>query len=206
MTLQKLLSFLRIRVPQLTLPRATKLSLPAAIRWGLRIVEPDTTPVVGAAAAAARAPKGRKKTRAERHISMSELVFPGGAVHSVMTNTFLVTRRNRDSKWEPRNAEAAGMKEGVESREEGEKEERRPKKKVAVLIGYCGTGYRGMQLNPPQKSIEGDLFEAFIQAGAISKANSDDPKKVSSSHFYIISGIGVLLICKVIACSMCTYR
>lgn len=94
----------------------------------------------------------------------------------------------------------------MESREEGEKEERRPKKKVAVLIGYCGTGYRGMQLNPPQKSIEGDLFEAFIQAGAISKANSDDPKKVSFSHFYIISGIGVLLICKVIACSMRTYR
>lgn len=205
MILQKFLSFLRIRVPQLTLPRVTKPSLPAAIRGGPRIVEPDTTTVVGAAAAAARAPKGRKKTRVERRISMSELVFPGGAAHSVMTNTFPVTRRNRDSKWEPRNAEAAGVKEGVESRE-GEKEERRPKKKVAVLIGYCGTGYRGMQLNPPQKSIEGDLFEAFIQAGAISKANSDDPKKVSSSHFYIISGIGVLLICKVIACSMRTYR
>lgn len=26
-------------------------------------------------------------------------------------------------------------------------EERRPKKKVAVLIGYAGTGYRGMQLS-----------------------------------------------------------
>ena len=26
-------------------------------------------------------------------------------------------------------------------------EERRPKKKVAVLIGYSGTGYRGMQLS-----------------------------------------------------------
>ena len=25
-------------------------------------------------------------------------------------------------------------------------EERRPKKKVAVMIGYAGTGYRGMQL------------------------------------------------------------
>ena len=25
-------------------------------------------------------------------------------------------------------------------------EERRPKKKVAVMIGYSGTGYRGMQL------------------------------------------------------------
>ncbi|KAF3938180.1 hypothetical protein ABW19_dt0201765 [Dactylella cylindrospora] len=60
-----------------------------------------------------------------------------------------------------------------------EKEERKPKKKVAVLIGYCGTGYKGMQLNPPTKTIEGDLFEAFVKAGAISKANSDDPKKSS---------------------------
>ncbi|KAK6341255.1 tRNA pseudouridine synthase 1 [Orbilia brochopaga] len=60
-----------------------------------------------------------------------------------------------------------------------EKEERKPKKKVAVLIGYCGSGYRGMQLNPPTKTIEGDLFEAFVRAGAISKANSDDPKKSS---------------------------
>lgn len=60
-----------------------------------------------------------------------------------------------------------------------EAEERRPKKKVAVLIGYSGTGYRGMQLAPDQKTIEGDLFKAFVAAGAISKANADDPKKSS---------------------------
>jgi len=58
-------------------------------------------------------------------------------------------------------------------------EERRPKKKVAVLIGYSGTGYKGMQLAPDQKTIEGDLFKAFVAAGAISKANADDPKKSS---------------------------
>ena len=58
-------------------------------------------------------------------------------------------------------------------------EERRPKKKVAVMIGYSGTGYRGMQLAHDQKTIEGDLFQAFVAAGAISKANADDPKKSS---------------------------
>ena len=45
------------------------------------------------------------------------------------------------------------------------------------MISYCGTGYKGMQLNPPHKSIEGDLFAAFVAAGAISQANSNDPKK-----------------------------
>lgn len=32
------------------------------------------------------------------------------------------------------------------SKEEIENEERRPKKKVAVLMGYSGTGYAGMQM------------------------------------------------------------
>lgn len=35
-----------------------------------------------------------------------------------------------------------------------------------------------MQANPPMKTIEGDLFDAFCKAGAISKDNSVDPKKV----------------------------
>ncbi|KAK0897257.1 tRNA pseudouridine synthase 1 [Friedmanniomyces endolithicus] len=63
------------------------------------------------------------------------------------------------------------------SKEEISAEERRPKRKVAVLIGYSGTGYKGMQITPAERTIEGDLFQAFIKAGAISKANADDPKK-----------------------------
>ncbi|CAG8790162.1 13592_t:CDS:2, partial [Racocetra persica] len=60
-----------------------------------------------------------------------------------------------------------------------EKEPRKPKRKVAVLVGFCGTGYQGMQINRNAKTIEEDLFKAFVAAGAISKDNSDDPKKVS---------------------------
>lgn len=61
------------------------------------------------------------------------------------------------------------------------KESRRPKRKVACLIGYCGTGYHGLQVNPGLKTIEGTLFEAFVKAGAVSQANADDPKKVEAS-------------------------
>lgn len=36
-----------------------------------------------------------------------------------------------------------------------------------------------MQIDNKQKTIEGDIFTAFVAAGAISKANADDPKKSS---------------------------
>ncbi|KAF3769734.1 pseudouridine synthase, partial [Cryphonectria parasitica EP155] len=65
------------------------------------------------------------------------------------------------------------------SAEEIAAEDRRPKRKVAVLIGYAGTGYKGMQINHDEKTIEGDLFAAFVAAGAIQKRNADDPKKSS---------------------------
>lgn len=47
------------------------------------------------------------------------------------------------------------------------------------MIGYAGSGYKGMQINGVEKTIEGDIFKAFVAAGAISKANADDPKKSS---------------------------
>ncbi|KAF1812636.1 pseudouridine synthase [Eremomyces bilateralis CBS 781.70] len=34
-----------------------------------------------------------------------------------------------------------------------------------------------MQIMPNERTIEGDLFSAFVSAGAISKANANDPKK-----------------------------
>ncbi|ODQ53628.1 tRNA pseudouridine synthase, partial [Saitoella complicata NRRL Y-17804] len=58
-------------------------------------------------------------------------------------------------------------------------EEKKPKRKVACMIGYCGTGYHGIQFNQPHDTIESALFDAFVKAGAISKDNSDDPKKSS---------------------------
>lgn len=57
------------------------------------------------------------------------------------------------------------------------REPRKPKRKVAVMVGYCGTGYHGMQYNPPNPTIEDALFKAFVKSGAISKDNSTDLKK-----------------------------
>ncbi|SGZ50637.1 CIC11C00000004363 [Sungouiella intermedia] len=47
------------------------------------------------------------------------------------------------------------------------------------MIGYCGSGYNGMQIqnNPDVKTIEAEIFKAFIESGAVSKENSTDLKK-----------------------------
>lgn len=47
------------------------------------------------------------------------------------------------------------------------------------MIGYSGTGFKGMQISPKEDTIEGELFKAFVKAGAIGKANADDPRKAS---------------------------
>ncbi|CEP62465.1 pseudouridine synthase PUS1 LALA0_S05e06260g [Lachancea lanzarotensis] len=65
----------------------------------------------------------------------------------------------------------------AEAGEQETKEKRLPKRKVAVMLGYCGTGYHGMQYNPPSPTIEAELFRAFVEAGAISQDNSTDLKK-----------------------------
>ena len=96
-------------------------------------------------------------------------------------------------------------KEGEEAEDSGEpKGPRLPKRQCAVLIGYCGSGYSGMQRcvpsftarddhlsftlwllvrisarQPGVKTIEGVLFEALVRAGAVSQDNADNPSKVN---------------------------
>lgn len=54
-----------------------------------------------------------------------------------------------------------------------------PKRKVACLFGYNGTGYSGLQFNPDtDKTIESDLFKGLVASGLVSKENSTDLKKV----------------------------
>ncbi|KAI0794185.1 tRNA pseudouridine synthase [Fomes fomentarius] len=65
--------------------------------------------------------------------------------------------------------------------ENGEsKPPRLPKRPCALLIGFCGDGYNGMQIQPDPKlrTIEGVLFDALIKVGAVSQDNSDNPTKV----------------------------
>ncbi|KAH9072309.1 tRNA pseudouridine synthase [Lactarius deliciosus] len=60
-----------------------------------------------------------------------------------------------------------------------EKSPRLPKRQSAILLGFCGTGCAGMQIQPNTRTIEGVLFDALVRVGAVSSDNADDPTKVS---------------------------
>ncbi|KAI8646608.1 pseudouridine synthase [Parasitella parasitica] len=60
----------------------------------------------------------------------------------------------------------------------GSNEPRLPKKKVALLLGFNGTPFQGMQTNVGARTIESELFDALCKTGAVSASNAVDPKKV----------------------------
>lgn len=69
-----------------------------------------------------------------------------------------------------------------EADEGGEKEKRYPKRKVALIFGYSGEGYLGLQVNGRMKTIERDLEDAICAAGGISKENAGSFQKVRWSR------------------------
>ena len=77
-----------------------------------------------------------------------------------------------------RDRRGGGDGQREDAAEDGEEGGRLPKRKVSVYFGYCGIGYSGLQINPGVKTIEGDIFEAFCKAGAVSKDNAVNPNKV----------------------------
>ncbi|KAJ2008267.1 tRNA pseudouridine synthase 1 [Coemansia thaxteri] len=76
-----------------------------------------------------------------------------------------------------RNMEQNDESKAPRERQEGD-EPRKPKRRVALLIGFCGTEYQGMQVNPNARTIEGDLFKALCEAGAVSVENAESQQKV----------------------------
>eukprot|EP00511_Aplanochytrium_stocchinoi_P001700 CAMPEP_0204829700 /NCGR_PEP_ID=MMETSP1346-20131115/8001_1 /ASSEMBLY_ACC=CAM_ASM_000771 /TAXON_ID=215587 /ORGANISM="Aplanochytrium stocchinoi, Strain GSBS06" /LENGTH=444 /DNA_ID=CAMNT_0051959707 /DNA_START=63 /DNA_END=1397 /DNA_ORIENTATION=+ len=57
-----------------------------------------------------------------------------------------------------------------------------PKKKFALLFGYNGIGYKGLQINPGAKTIESELENAICKTGVILGSNQHDLQKISWSR------------------------
>ncbi|XP_053615428.1 pseudouridylate synthase 1 homolog isoform X2 [Plodia interpunctella] len=84
-------------------------------------------------------------------------------------------RRHMKRQWEDLNPK----KENGESAEK-KACERIKRKKVALLLGYCGVDYFGMQRNPGVQTIEEDLFKALLDAKYITE---DDFKTQQNIQF-----------------------
>ncbi|CAM9246586.1 unnamed protein product [Ascophyllum nodosum] len=56
------------------------------------------------------------------------------------------------------------------------------KKKVALLISYWGSNYQGLQINEGARTVEAELELALYLAGAVSKDNFGNLRKVSWSR------------------------
>lgn len=56
------------------------------------------------------------------------------------------------------------------------------KRKVAIVAGYSGTGYHGVQLNDNVQTIEHELRQAIFDAGAMRESNFEDLSKIDWSR------------------------
>ncbi|CAF0738660.1 unnamed protein product [Didymodactylos carnosus] len=68
------------------------------------------------------------------------------------------------------------------SSETPKRTERLKKRKVAVLFGYCGAGYFGLQRNTKDRehrTIEDEVVDAFVKVGAIPQEHADDMSKMA---------------------------
>ncbi|KAM5532801.1 hypothetical protein V8D89_013520 [Ganoderma adspersum] len=167
-------------IPSSTSLKRTQEDAPEDAASASKRQKPDDPPAVGegepkaeeGGEAAEVSPPGEKGKRKER-----EKERKGGGRN----------KRQRGKKEEEkdyvRNRRKGTRPEGEEApaAENGEsKGPRLPKRQCALLIGFCGDGFNGMQIQPDPKTrtIEGVLFDALIKVGAVSKDNSDNPTKV----------------------------
>ncbi|KAG4305787.1 hypothetical protein PORY_000697 [Pneumocystis oryctolagi] len=133
------------------------------------------------------------------HFKASEERLSGDILESKAENTDYTKTSISDRHYDKNMRELNKKQENLSSKEP--RTDRKPKRKVACLIGYCGTGYHGMQLNDPNLTIEREIFEALVNVGAISTMNADDPKK-SSLNRAARTDRGVHAACNVISLKM----
>uniref|UniRef100_A0A8C6Y2Q2 Pseudouridylate synthase 1 homolog n=1 Tax=Naja naja TaxID=35670 RepID=A0A8C6Y2Q2_NAJNA len=88
--------------------------------------------------------------------------------------------REEPGKQEENGHEVKRLKDNEEEAKDETK--KFPKKKVVLLLVYCGKGYHGMQRNVKSsqyRTIEDDLVSALIKSGCIPENHGEDMKKMS---------------------------
>ncbi|XP_071170590.1 pseudouridylate synthase 1 homolog isoform X2 [Mytilus edulis] len=63
--------------------------------------------------------------------------------------------------------------------ESGEQPKKLQKRKIAMLIGYNGKGYHGIQINKEVNTIENEILQALVKTQCIPQEHADVPQKMS---------------------------
>ncbi|KAK4009375.1 tRNA pseudouridine synthase A isoform X2 [Daphnia magna] len=86
----------------------------------------------------------------------------------------------KDAKSNKRSFELSHEVEPAQVEETVKRARSQKKKKFALLLSYCGQGYLGMQFNHGFKTIEGELFQAFLKLGIMDDDSLNTPQSI---HF-----------------------
>eukprot|EP00904_Undaria_pinnatifida_P010899 jgi/Undpi1/693/HiC_scaffold_10.g04157.m1 len=135
--------------------------------------------------AASAGKTGKKPAWPQQQSRKNHEVHPGsyaGDLAEILSKdrrSVLRARLERDDKAAQQEAAAPSEKEG---NGEGGVASDSSKKKVALLISYWGSNYQGLQINEGAQTVEAELELALYLAGAMSKDNFGNPRKVSWSR------------------------
>ncbi|PWN21190.1 pseudouridine synthase [Microstroma glucosiphilum] len=137
------------------------------------------TPVgeeVAAASSSSAVPAGTK--RAASPTGTDATAEPNVATASSSSSSAPKRPRRIDKRGDQDREASPPRATGADGENDDDAEKRLPKRRAAILFGYCGVGYSGLQVNPGVKTVEGDIFDVLCQAGCVSKENAVNPNKV----------------------------
>lgn len=154
--------------------------------------------------------KAKKKVERQKNMRNTwkarpdEAVHPGSYADPEMREMFNVSIPELDSTDAVKNDEqkeknnddgtvSGDQKETVEKKSQNDESKtgtevevpavkKNPKRKVALLLGFKGTEYVGMQINKGQKTIQAQVELGLFKAGLIAKSNFGHPKKYGWSN------------------------
>jgi len=67
---------------------------------------------------------------------------------------------------------------GVETKAATEGFLRIKKRKMVLMMSYCGQGYYGMQKNPDTRTIESEFFDAMLKANFLDQDSYNKPQTI----------------------------
>ncbi|XP_065198116.1 pseudouridylate synthase 1 homolog [Sycon ciliatum] len=134
-----------------------------------KLADDDSSPVCVAAAAL---PSGECSTAASDVDTRHSIAASSSPPSDLTCSTGAATTTTAEDA--PAAVAAASTECADNAAEAAPKSEKVQRRKVALLLSYCGAHYMGMQRNAPYTTIESELFKGLLAAGCIDPEDVED--------------------------------